>query len=110
MYPIMADETDDEVDPTDEYEWDRKKAKENEEKHGVSFEEAITAFQDDRGLYLPDPQQHEEERFILIGMAASTRILFVVHAEVVTRNRTRIISARVASKRQRLMYTGDVEE
>ena len=86
-----------------DFEWDDKKAAINERKHGVSFDEALTAFFDERHLTIEDPQRHED-RFVLIGMSKEARILYVVHAEIISRRRTRIISARVANKREALEY------
>jgi uncharacterized DUF497 family protein len=55
------------------FEWDPQKAKSNLEKHGVSFEEASTAFQDTLSLTIEDPLHSiEEERLILIGMSQET--------------------------------------
>lgn len=90
------------------FEWDEAKAAANERKHGVSFDEATTAFFDEHQLLIDDPQGHAD-RFILIGMSSEARILFVVHAEVIDKKHTRIISARIATKREALEYTlGDV--
>jgi uncharacterized DUF497 family protein len=60
--------------------WDRRKAAANLRKHGVSFEEASTAFDDPLGAYYPDAFHHD--RFILIGRSRRHRLLYVVHAEV----------------------------
>jgi uncharacterized DUF497 family protein len=70
----------------------------------VSFEEAVTAFFDERYLAVEDPQGHAD-RFVLIGMSKEARILYVVHAEIVNARRTRIISARLANKREALKYS-----
>ena len=86
-----------------DFEWDEAKAASNEQKHGVSFEEALTAFFDERHLTVEDPQGHED-RFVLIGMSKEARILYVVHAEIISRRRTRIVSARLANKREVLKY------
>jgi uncharacterized DUF497 family protein len=86
-----------------DFEWDASKAATNEIKHGVSFEEAVTAFFDERYLAVEDPQGHAD-RFVLIGMSKEARILYVVHAEIVNVRRTRIISARLANKREALKY------
>lgn len=85
------------------FEWDTEKASTNKRKHGVTFEEAVTAFRDDRGLVESDPQGHDD-RFVLIGMSTRVRVLFVVHAEVINKKHTRIISARIASKREAMRY------
>ena len=85
------------------FEWDPQKAKSNLEKHGVSFEEASTAFQDTLSLTIEDPLHSiEEERLILIGMSQENRILVVVHTE--RGDTIRIISARKATKKERDDY------
>jgi uncharacterized DUF497 family protein len=86
-----------------DFEWDPVKATSNEIKHGVSFEEAVTAFFDERYLAVEDPQGHSD-RFVLIGMSKEARVLYVVHVEIVSARRTRIISARLANKREVLKY------
>lgn len=86
-----------------DFEWDDAKGAANERKHGVSFGEAVTAFFDERYLTVEDPQGHAD-RFVLIGMSMEARILYVVHAEIVSKRRTRIISARLANKREALKY------
>jgi len=64
------------------FEWDLKKAKTNLEKHGVSFEEASTAFKDTLSLTIDDPlHSSDEKRLVLIGMSYNNRILVVVHTE-----------------------------
>jgi len=75
--------------------WDARKAAANLRKHGVSFEEASTAFEDELGAYYPDTLH--EDHFILIGYSRQQRFLYVVHAEV-QRETIRIISARKATK------------
>jgi uncharacterized DUF497 family protein len=87
------------------FDWDAKKARENKRKHGVTFEEAATCFQDPRGVYLRNEAPSFEERLILIGASAESRILFVVHAEV-GRDSIRIVSARKASAAQIEIYEG----
>lgn len=86
------------------FEWDRKKAAANVRKHGVSFEEAATAFDDELGAYYPDSLH--EARFILIGYSKRRRLLYVVHAEVEA-DAIRIISARKATKREKAHYEND---
>ena len=64
------------------FEWDPQKAKSNIEKHGVSFEEASTAFQDTFSLTIDDPLHSiDEDRVVLIGMSNKNRLLVVVHTE-----------------------------
>jgi uncharacterized DUF497 family protein len=56
------------------FEWDSRKARENLRKHGVSFEEAVTAFSDDEALLLDDPDHStDEERFVLLGLSGTLR-------------------------------------
>lgn len=83
-----------------DFEWDEAKARENLAKHGVSFEEAATVFDDSKALDAPDLLY--EDRFVIIGMSHRSRVLFVVHAE--RGERIRLISARKASPAQRKKY------
>ena len=86
------------------FEWDSRKAKSNEKKHGVSFEEAQSVFFDEHALLLEDPQpRHEEERFVLLGVSATLRLLVVVHA-LRERDIIRIISARKATRKEAQEY------
>lgn len=83
--------------------WDPKKAKRNLEKHGVSFEEAATAFGDPRSLTEFDPDHADDEnRFILLGATHKGRLLVVVHTD--RRDVVRLISARMATARERRTY------
>jgi hypothetical protein len=86
------------------FEWDARKATANVRKHGVSFEEAETAFEDRLGAYYPDALH--EARFILIGYSQRRRLLYVVHAEV-TVSTIRIISARKATRNEKARYEND---
>lgn len=86
------------------FEWDARKAATNLKKHGVSFQEAESAFGDELGAYYPD--RRDETRFILIGHSQRRRLLYVVHAEV-TVDAIRIISARKATKREKAHYEDD---
>lgn len=85
------------------FEWDKRKAKLNQEKHGVSFEEAITVFYDDFALLIPDPaHSFLESRFILLGRSKQHQLLVVVHCE--RGQNIRIISARTATARETQQY------
>ena len=86
------------------FSWDARKATANRKKHGVSFEEAATAFDDELGAYYPDGLH--EARFILIGFSRRHRLRYVVHAEV-TADWIRIISARRATKNEKEHYEND---
>jgi uncharacterized protein len=88
------------------FEWDSTKARSNIANHGVSFDEASTAFQDALSITISDPlHSAEEERFVLIGHSCRNRLLVVVHTE--RGNRIRIISARRATRREREHYEKD---
>jgi len=86
-----------------QFEWDSKKAAANLKKHGISFQEAATAFGDPLSLTFPDPDHSiEENRFVSMGLASTGRLLVVAHTD---RNDTvRIISAREATRRERIVY------
>ena len=86
-----------------EFEWDETKAKVNIVRHGVSFEEASAVFGDPMALLLPDPDHSlGEERFLVLGMSSRRRVLVVSHAE--RPPRTRLISARPATRHERRQY------
>jgi uncharacterized protein len=86
-----------------DFEWDEKKARANKKKHGVSFDEAATVFGDPLALTIPDPEHSEdEEHFITMGNSAAGRLLVVVAVD--RDDKTRIISARPASRRERKDY------
>ncbi len=88
-----------------QFQWDQAKAAANARKHGVTFEEAQTVFFDDLALLIDDPDHSDAEaRFVLLGLSASTRILVVVHAYPSAPNTIRIISARKATKVERVGY------
>lgn len=84
--------------------WDPRKAASNLEKHGVSFADAATAFEDELGAYYPDTLH--KDRFILIGYSRRQRLLYVVHAEV-QQEVIRIISARRATSHEKARYEND---
>jgi uncharacterized protein len=86
------------------FQWDPKKAAANLKKHGVSFDEARTAFDDELGAYYPDGLH--ADRFILIGYSKLRRLLYVVYAEV-RLDAIRIISARKATKHEKAHYEND---
>lgn len=61
-------------------EWDENKNRANRHKHGISFEEAETVFADDHALLIADPDHSDnEDRFILLGISSSLRIMVVCH-------------------------------
>ena len=87
--------------------WDPKKAEENLRKHGIDFREAATVFDDPLSMTFPDPDHSTgERRFLIIGMSAPGRILVVSHTET-SADVIRIISARIATRRERRFYEED---
>ena len=87
------------------FEWDERKNRENQRKHGVSFEEARTVFFDDNAVEFYDDQHSKwEDRFLLLGFSAEMRILMVCHCLRVGGSVIRIISARKATKNERKFY------
>ena len=88
------------------FEWDESKASANLKKHGVSFEEARTVFFDERAKLIDDPDHSEdEERFILLGLSSSLRIIVVCHCYRSAGNVIRIISARKATTGETKFYS-----
>lgn len=86
-----------------QFEWDPAKATANRRKHGVSFEEAITAFGDPLSLLQLDPGHSVgEQRYLVLGLSDKRRLLVVAYAD--REPRTRIISARLATRRERRRY------
>ena len=82
-----------------EFEWDKQKEKANIRKHGVSFEDARTAFYDEYAIQFFDPDHsNEEDRFILLGTNHKLNILVVCHCFREKETLVRIISARKADK------------
>ena len=85
------------------FEWDEEKAQDNLRKHGISFEEAQTVFNDPLAITIPDPDHSaDEDRFITIGESDKRRILVAVYTE--RRKKIRLISARKASRTERKKY------
>jgi len=82
--------------------WDGQKAIENRAKHAVGFETACEAFFDDLSVYV-DATVVEERRTAVIGLSKAIGLLYVVHVEREA-DEVRIISARVATKRERKTY------
>lgn len=86
-----------------EFEWDDEKAKRNLKKHGVSFEEAATIFNDPVVATISDPDHSsDEERYVSIGKSIIARLLTVVHT--FRSARIRLISARKATQLEKNQY------
>jgi uncharacterized DUF497 family protein len=87
------------------FEWNSRKASENKRKHGISFDEAKSAFQDENARLIPDTENSEDEdRFVLLGLSIQLRLLLVCHCHRADNNVVRIISARKADKSERRQY------
>ena len=85
------------------FEWDPGKARRNRRKHRITFEEAITVFDDPISAMYRDPDHSEyEERFFTVGLSSADRVLIVAHIE--EDERIRIISARKATPNERKIY------
>ena len=87
------------------FESDPKKAAANLRKHGVSFDDAQTVFADEHARLIDDPDHSEDEdRFVLLGLSSSLRLLVVCHCYRSEGNVIRIISARKAEGHERHSY------
>jgi hypothetical protein len=85
------------------FEWDRMKAARNVINHGVRFPEAASVFFDESALFELDTDHSEEEdRYIVLGRSIRSDVLLVVH--VIRGERIRLLSARVATPRERRRY------
>jgi uncharacterized DUF497 family protein len=86
-----------------EFEWDEEKSVVNRKKHGISFHEAATVFGDPLAITFPDPDHSiGEHRFLTFGLSMMNRLLLVAHTE--RHGKTRIISARQATRHERTIY------
>ncbi len=89
------------------FEWDPVKAEANLAKHGVSFEEAASVFYDGLAVEFYDDENSEwEDRFLLLGLSATLRLLMVCHCYRADESVIRIISARKATKNEAKYYLG----
>jgi len=87
------------------FEWDSRKATANLKKHGVSFEEARTAFYDESAIQFFDPDHsQEEDRFLLLGMSFKLRVVVVCHCFRESESVIRLISARKADEEEEAEY------
>ena len=85
------------------FEWDTNKARTNILKHGISFEEASTLFADENSITIDDPAHSlREKRSITIGLSMRKNVVVAVHTERF--GTIRIISARLASRKERKQY------
>ena len=87
------------------FRWDSTKAAANDRKHGVSFREAATALRDSLSATYPDVDHSQAEpRYLTIGVSGQGKVLVVSHAEGEDDEEIRIISARLATRRERRFY------
>ena len=85
--------------------WDNTKAKENLEKHKVSFEEAQTVFSDPNARMIFNTEHSgDEKRFIILGISSALRLLVVCHCYRENDMIIRIISARKATRKEQKQY------
>ncbi|MCX6579006.1 MAG: BrnT family toxin [Candidatus Aminicenantes bacterium] len=86
-----------------EFEWDPHKAVENDRKHDIPFQEAVTVFGDPLAITFEDPDHSmNEKRYLTFGMSQQKRLLVVSHTE--RGERTRIINARLLTRKERSIY------
>ena len=87
------------------FEWDPAKATRNVRKHGVSFDEAQAVFADEHALLLDDlGVAGDDQRFVLLGVSSTLRLLVVVHTHRDADRVIRLISARKATRSERAQY------
>lgn len=85
------------------FEWDEEKARENQRKHRVSFEEGITVFSDPFSITIDDPNHStDEQRYVVIGTSEKGRVLVVSYTQ--RAGGIRIISCRRATRSERRQY------
>jgi uncharacterized DUF497 family protein len=98
MYNICIDEI--------RFEWNEEKNRINQEKHGVSFEEAQTVFYDDYALLEFDVEHSSkgEDRFRILGLSKKGRLLIVVHCTRESESVIRLISSRKATETEKTGY------
>ncbi|MBE9525721.1 MAG: BrnT family toxin [Proteobacteria bacterium] len=92
------------------FEWNISKARSNERKHGITFEEAKSVFYDELAVqfYDSDSSQLGDDRFLILGVSSKNRILMICHCEREPDEVIRIISARKATKNEQGFYKGDI--
>jgi uncharacterized DUF497 family protein len=85
------------------FEWDKQKAKINQRKHNISFEEASTVFDDPLAVNFDDPDHStEENRYLIIGLSAQGKLLFISYTD--RNHKIRLISARLVTPKERRSY------
>lgn len=90
-----------------QFEWDENKNKVNKKKHKIGFDEAKTVFYDPVALIIHDPDHSDdEERFLIMGLSQTLKVLVVCHCYRENDEIIRIISARKADKDETKKYGG----
>jgi uncharacterized DUF497 family protein len=90
------------------FSWDDRKNNANQKKHGVSFEEAQTVFFDENSIEYDDPDHSEEEdRYLMLGFSYHLRVLVVSYSFRKNGQEIRIISARKATKKEQIFFSGE---
>lgn len=88
-----------------DFEWNSKKASTNLSKHGISFDEAKTVFYDEFARIIADPEHsQEEDRFVILGLSSTLKILVVCHCYRHNDKTIRLISARKATRKESRQY------
>jgi uncharacterized DUF497 family protein len=86
-------------------EWEPRNAASNKKRHSITSEAAASAFSDENGRIIPDPDHSDDEdRFMLLGKSWGLRILVVCHCHRQSSDVIRIISARKATESERAQY------
>ena len=89
------------------FDWDEEKAKSNLAKHGISFDEAASVFDDPLFLTFADPEHSlQEQRFLIMGESARGRLLVISYTD--RKDITRLISARPATRKEREAYESEL--
>ena len=87
------------------FQWDEVKNQLNQQKHGISFEEAKSVFYDLNAIVFNDPDHSDnEDRFLIIGLTSHARVCIVSHCYRYNDSVIRIISARKATKNEKKYY------
>ena len=90
------------------FEWDEKKNQANQKKHGISFDAAKEIFELPVMSTIDDRRDYGEERKASLGLLPPDTVIFVAHTE--RKGKTRLISARMASRVEREIYYGYIKE
>ena len=89
------------------FDWDEEKAKSNLAKHGISFDEAASVFDDPLFLTFADPEHSlQEQRFLIMGESARGRLLVISYTDC--KDITRLISVRPATRKERKAYESEL--